>query len=270
MSNTREAGYLKLLVDPIRVCAKYRPRMGQGAGAGLALEAFQELYRADPFYAWYGLDSPMMYAAHKAAGGMTSIYRQIGIGAERLFRQLLQDCLGLSALQSEWSYETSSVPGKVRTLRLDGRIELADIPDDEKRCLVRDWITAAADDLGIATEIRNSLKGVVFEVRQGYKSKDSKRQNADIANASTAYTRAYLPCLVVLSTQIDADIVVRYRNAQWALLTGSVVTTSPIRSTYSFVRDVVGFDLADFFHRNAAVLHAEVASVLQALLSPQG
>lgn len=270
MAITQEARYLKLLVDPIRVCAKYRPRMGQGANAGLALEAFQELYRADPFYSWYGLDSPMMYAAHKAAGGMTSVYRQIGIGAERLFRQLLQDCLGLSALQSEWSYETSSVPGKVRTLRLDGRIELADIPDAQKRTIVHDWINAAADDLGVASEIRNSLKGVVFEVRQGYKSKDSKRQNADIANASTAYTRAYLPCLVVLSTQIDGDIVVRYRSAQWALLTGSVATASAIRSTYAFVRDVIGFELAGFFERNANALQAEVTSVLHALLSPQG
>jgi len=41
--------------------------MGQGVNAGLSLKEFQALYRADPFYAWYGLDHPMMYAAHKAA-----------------------------------------------------------------------------------------------------------------------------------------------------------------------------------------------------------
>lgn len=48
-----------------------------------------------------------------------------------------------------------------------------------------------------------TLKGAVFEVRQGYKSKDAKRQNADIANAAAAYTQAYLPCVVMLSSQID-------------------------------------------------------------------
>lgn len=69
--------------------------------------------------------------------------------------------------------------------------------------------------LGVAEPIRRTLSGTVFEVRQGYKSKDSKRQNADIANASTAYTRAYLPCVAVLSTQIDGDIVIRYRNERW-------------------------------------------------------
>ncbi len=268
MSNTSDVRYLKTLIDPIRVCASYRPKMGQGVGAGLTLKEFQALYRADPFYTWYGLDHPLMYAAHKAAGGMTSVYRQVGIGAERLFRLILQDHLGLSVDQSEWSYETKSSGAKARTLSLDGRIEFAAVCDTTKRKRVEDWMKAAADDLGIAKEIRNTLKGTVFEVRQGYKSKDSKRQNADIANASTAYTRAYLPCVVVLSSQIDYDIVTRYRNEQWAILTGSVTEHSTIRSTYAFVRDVVGFDLASFFTRNSDTLRTEVHKVLHALLSP--
>jgi len=267
MTSDAAARYLALLVEPIRVCSLYLPKMGQGA-AGLSLEQFQALYRADPFYAWYGLDHPMMYAAHKAAGGMTSVYRQIGIGAERLFRQLLQDNLGLSAVQSEWSYETSSTAGRIRTLSLDGRIELDAVADPEKRDRVRDWMMSAAGELGVEPGVREALKGVVFEVRQGYKSKDSKRQNADIANASTAYSRAYLPCVAVLSTQIDTDIVIRYRNEQWVILTGSIAERSPTRSTYAFVHDVLGFDLAEFFSSNSSVLRAEVERVLHALLSP--
>ena len=267
MTEVRDDLYLKALIDPIRVCAQYRPKMGQGAGAGLSLEEFQALYRADPFYSWYGLDHPMMYAAHKAAGGMTSVYRQVGIGAERLFRLILQDQLGLSAEQTRWSYQTRSPSGRTRTLSLDGRIELGAVNDSTKRKRIQAWMTAAADDLGVAKEIQKTLKGAVFEVRQGYKSKDSKRQNADIANASTAYTRAYLPCVVVLSTQIDSDIVTRYRNERWAILTGGVAERSTIRSTYAFVRDVVGFDLASFFERNSDKLRAEVDKVLHALLT---
>jgi len=34
------------------------------------------------------------------AGGTTSIYRQIGIGGEHLFRQVLQDALGFTAEQA--------------------------------------------------------------------------------------------------------------------------------------------------------------------------
>jgi hypothetical protein len=260
--------YLKALIDAIRVCASYRPKMGQGSGPGLSLKEFQTLYLADPFYSWYGLDHPKMYAAHKAAGGMTSVYRQVGLGAERLFRMILQDHLGLSAEQSKWSYIERTTNGRLHTLSLDGRIELSSVIDDSKRERVRAWMDASASELGIDKAIIQTLKGVVFEVRQGYKSKDSKRQNADIANASTAYTQAYLPCLVVLSTQIDAEIATRYRHERWAILTGSVAEPSSIRSTYAFLRHVIGFDLEAFFKRNSDQLRSEVEKVLQALLSP--
>lgn len=50
------------------------------------------------------------------------------------------------------------------------------------------------------------LKGAVFEVRQGYKSKDSKRQNADLDNATVAYSKSYLPVFTIFSSQIDNDI----------------------------------------------------------------
>jgi len=129
MIDRNDSRYLQAILAPIRVCAKYRPKFGQGANSGYSLDAFQERYQADPFYNWFGLDNPLMYAAHKAAGGMTSVYRQIGIGCEQLFR------------------------------------------------------------LG----------------------KDSKRQNADIANAAAAYTKGYLPCVIVLSEQIDSDVLIRYR-----------------------------------------------------------
>ena len=88
--------YLNAVLDPIRVCKHYRPKFGQGfAGNGLTLEQFRKLYQADPFYSWLGLDNPLMYAAHKAAGGMTSSYRQVGIGCEKLFRRVLMDSLSL-------------------------------------------------------------------------------------------------------------------------------------------------------------------------------
>lgn len=122
--------YLKIVLDPIRVCAHYKPKFGQGsAGGGLTMGQFQELYQSDSFYTWFGLDNPLMYAAHKAAGGMTSVYRQIGIGCEKLFRTILQDAFELTATDVVWSYEVPLPSGKTRTLRLDGRVPLDKIRD---------------------------------------------------------------------------------------------------------------------------------------------
>jgi hypothetical protein len=268
--NAKDSEYLKVVLDPIRVCAKYKPKFGQGAlGGGLTLEQFRILYQGDPFYNWFGLDNPLMYAAHKAAGGMTSVYRQIGIGCEKLFRTILKDALGLSETDVIWSYEVQTLSGKSRTLSLDGRVPLEKIADKQKRERFREWMRAEAGKVGVVPKIFDTLTGTIFEVRQGYKSKDSKRQNADIANAATAYTKAYLPCAVILSTQIDGDILLRYRAEKWAVVTGIVGVNDSLVSTYDFMRDVVGYDLAAFFNRNSQTLRKEIDAVLKALLAPE-
>lgn len=264
-----DAAYLDIVLNPIRVCARYKPKFGQGAaGDGLTLAQFRSLYQSDAFYSWFGLDNPLMYAAHKAAGGMTSIYRQIGIGCEKLFRHVLKDALQLSAADVVWSYDIPMASGKTRKLHLDGRAPLDKIPDPFKRERFHAWMKAAAEKLTVDPRIFDTLSGTVFEVRQGYKSKDSKRQNADIANAATAYTKALLPCAVILSAQIDGDILLRYRAEKWAVLTGIEGMNDPLVSTYDFMRDVVGYDLAAFFKRNSKALRVEVDAVLKALLAP--
>lgn len=264
-----DAAYLALVLDPIRVCANYKPKFGQGAkGGGLTLDQFQALYQGDPFYSWFGLDNPMMYAAHKAAGGMTSVYRQIGIGCEKLFRTVLRDSLGLSDSDVAWSYEVPLASGRTRTLYLDGRVPLDKIPDRAKRDQFHEWMKQSANALGVNRKVFATLTGTIFEIRQGYKSKDSKRQNADIANAATAYTNAYLPCAAILSAQIDSDILLRYRAEKWAVVTGIVGAKDPLLSTYDFMKEVVGYDLAAFFKRNSAALRTEIDSVLNALLAP--
>jgi len=268
--NVSDAAYLKTVIDPILVCTHYRPKFGQGTkGGGLSLSQFQTLYQSDPFYNWFGLDNPLMYAAHKAAGGMTSVYRQIGIGCEALFRRIIKDTLDLSDSDVLWSYEIPTLDGKNRTLYLDGRIPLEAIKHTAARQRVHDWMAKSASIVGVDERVFETLTGVVFEVRQGYKSKDSKRQNADIANAATAYTKAYLPCAAILSNQIDSDVLLRYRTAKWAVLTGNVGLNNPVASTYDFMKDVVGYDLGAFFQRNSERLRIEIDKVLRGLLSPE-
>jgi hypothetical protein len=119
----------------------------------------------------------------------------------------------------------------------------------------------------LSSDIRPQLKGAVFEVRQGYKSKDSKRQNGDIGNASNAYTSFYIPSILLFSTQIDNSLARRYTQARWLLLSGTTVD-DPTVSTYAFCRDVLGYDLASFFERHSPRLKAELETILHLLLEP--
>lgn len=260
----RDDRYFRLFADALEKCAGYRPALGQGGKDGLSLDEFQNLYHADPFYSWIGLDSPLVYAAHRAAGGMTSIYRQIGIGCERLFREILQESLGLTSEEVRWSYELPLPSGKSRMLSLDGRVALEHLRNLDAQQRLRQWFNEASSKLLIDPAL--TLSGAVFEVRQGYKSMDSKRQNADIANAANAYLHRYLPVLFLLSTQIDPALVDRYTRERWLILTGTLNGTTTT-SAYTFCRDVVGYDLAAFMARNSSRMRATVEHVLSTLLT---
>jgi hypothetical protein len=280
--------YVEILLKPLRESAKYTPKFGQGRGVGLTLDAFKGRYGDDSLYSWIGFDDDLLYAAHKAAGGMTSLYRQLGIGCERLFRRILQDEFGLSDTQVRWSYtmpaalspeqiaeedepdediseeiEPQAAP-KSRKLTLDGRIALGDLDDGASKTRVQDWLGSLLEELAV----KSLVEGAVFEVRQGYKSKDAKRQNGDLANAVQAYTQRYLPVLVVISNQIDEGVASRYRAGKWGVLRGDVREERSTRSTFAFCRDVVGYDLQAFFERNQEILRKEVHSILAGLLRP--
>ena len=198
-----------------------------------------------------------------------SVYRQIGIGCEKLFRTILRDSLELSDEDVAWSYQLTLPSGRRRTLYLDGRVPPTKIRDEGRRRRFHEWMRDSAEMLDVDRRVFGSLTGTIFEVRQGYKSKDAKRQNADIANAATAYTKGYFPCAVILSGQIDGDVLMRYRAAKWAVLTGIVGDTNPMVSTYDFMRDIVGYDLAAFFERNSALLRKEIDAILKSLLAPE-
>lgn len=255
--------YLKTFLAPLKVCKRYKPKFGQGnKEEGLSVEQFLELYSEDPFYAWCGLNSRLMYAAHKAAGGMTSVYRQIGKGCENLFREIILDTTEYADPNSAvWSYETHTADGKKKTLSLDGRLELSDIRPKKVKQRVKNWI----EDYCNAINATSEPSGAVFEVRQGYKSKDSKRQNGDIDNIAVAWANGYLPVFAIFSGQIDGDLVLRYRNNRGGVIVGNRVN-DPLISLYAFCDTVLDFDLAGFFETNSKAIQAEVHSTLDALL----
>lgn len=174
MDNSLDTKYLQILLNRIEISKAYKPKFGQSS-QGISLHEFRALYGADSFYTWFGLDNPMMYVAHKAAGGITSVYRQIGIGCEELFRQIIQDNLELTAEQVSWSYEVKASSNRIRTLTLDGRIEPSNVIDLDRRTKIMSWMEKAAHQLQLEPRVAQAMRGIVMEIRQGYKSKDSKR-----------------------------------------------------------------------------------------------
>ncbi len=252
-------------MEPLQVCREYKPKFGTLDNDTL-LEDFQRLYGADPLYSWVGLNSPRMYAAHKAAGGLTSFYRQLGIGCERLLRLVIQDAASLSDEEIMWTFEVEKGDGSVGKLTLDAFLPLRKIAAPELVERVRFWLRCCSANLSLSDAVTNSLDGAVFEIRQGYKSADSKRQNADLRFALRAYGENLLPVMMLVSSQVNSAVQRRYHSSNLLVLVGSM-SKDPTVSTFAFFREVIGYDLEAFFENNSPVIKQEVDSILAALLA---
>lgn len=261
-----DAHLREVFMRPIRKCAQYRPAFGQGKSGGLKVSEFRALYGGDLFYAWLGLDSDAVYAAHRAAGGLTSVYRQIGVGSERLFRAILATTLGLSSEQMDWGYTYEKGRGQKAVHTLDARVQLADL-DSSARSRFLDWIGASTQVVTLDTNAASPLVGAAFEVRQGYKSADSKRQNADLRFGINAYRAGLLPVFAIFSAQVSEPVLRRYRADGMLVLTGTANGDATV-STFAFARDIVGYDLRGFFERNTQAIRSEVEAIVETLLSP--
>ncbi|MDR0221268.1 MAG: hypothetical protein LBI54_07695 [Lachnospiraceae bacterium] len=246
MNKKRDTIYLEILLSPLDECIHYKPAFGGNSRKGVDIEQFRKTYSSDPLYHWVGLDSDLIYAAHKAAGGMTSIYRQLGIGCERLLRKIMQDEYRLNDAQTAWSYEYNKENGSSATLTLDACIRTKDIEYPSKREKFRDWLIATAHGMNYSESNTKSLSGAVFEIRQGYKSADSKRQNADLRFGMRARSDDdLLPVIMIVSAQINSNVFQRYRDQSIHMMLGVLKGDN---STFAFFSDVIGYDLADFFN----------------------
>jgi len=255
-----ERALLETFLKPIGVCRTFKPAFGLAKDGGVSYSEFQNIYGSDPFYSWIGLNSPDVYKAHRALGGLTSLYRQLGVASERVFRQVLQEKLALTRDQLQWSYQYDKGAGKQAEHTLDACIPISAL-SEESGSRMREWISKCSPNLPSET-----VKGVVFEVRQGYKSADSKRQNADLRFGVNAFSNGYLPAFAIFSTQVNKAVVKRYRGSGMTVLTGSN-SGDPTVSTFAFIEAITKYDLGDFFSRYQQEITSEVQKIISALLS---
>lgn len=61
--------------------------------------------------------------------------------------------------------------------------------------------------------------------------------------------------------------LLRYTSEKWGILRGTL-EDSTTRSTYTFCKKVLGYDLAGFFKQFSPEFKAEIDTVLRSLLSP--
>lgn len=240
----RDEWYLSVLTDPVKATRHCEPLFGRRGQRGVDLDEFQSIYGADLFYRTCGLNDPAVYAAHRAASVMTSMYRQLGKGARQLIRAILCDSFGVTDDEATWKVRGQDL-GCVVRLRGDagGAADIA----------LRDWLSG----------IDASFGGVAIEVRQGMKTADARREHSYVeANAKSAVEQGLMPVLLLLSAQANEAAMDGYRAAGWQVLLGDT-NGSIYDSSYGFIQFVTAFDLEDFLIQNHRRIDAEVGGVLR-------
>ena len=245
METTDDERYLAALIEPVQKSRHHRPRFG--TETRIDADSFRSMYGADLFYRTVGLSDPAVYAAHRAAGGMTSVYRQLGIGARDLVRAILADAFGMTTEEATW---------RVRGQDL-GCVVSSDCWEETAPWYeLYHWLA----------RVGRGSRGVALEVRQGIKTGDARRQHSYVeANAKDAVHRGLLPVLFLLSNQANERVIEGYRDAGWRVLMGDPAGTVE-DSSYAFLRTVAGFDLAAFLERHAETISAEVGGIVHGLL----
>jgi hypothetical protein len=81
----------------------------------------------------------------------------------------------------------------------------------------------------------------------------------------SAYQEGLLPAVMILSQQVSETVIDRYRKDKMAVLTG-ILDGDSLSSTFTFFKQVIGFDLESFFRRNSETLRTETLAIIQALL----
>ena len=256
----RSDRYAAYLIDALRAASQNLPKFG--TGHDVTAEEFRQLYGDDPFYNWLGLDSDLLYMTHRAASSMTSLYRKLGDGCQNLFRAIIRDEFSIRDDQALWEYTVQTDRGP-RVRSLDGHIDVLDFPPTPALDRVREeWLPQAKARLGATI----SPRGVVFEVRQGYKSQDSKRSAGDVDNAGRIALQSLLPAVAVFSKQIPSTVVRKYEGAGFLVLRG-IETDDPLESTFAFSEQVMGFDLAGLLSSRSNELRVETEHILSTILS---
>lgn len=267
MPANADSYYIDVLLQPLRLCANYTPKFGGSEENGTSLDSFRELYGEDPFYHLVGLDTDYMYAAHKAAGGITSVYRQLGIGCERLTRSIFSDMFEQEDSCVCWGYELEKENGEKSKLSLDARLETNYAKTPEKKQIISEWLYELSRSVGIPHQRSIELTGSVFEVRQGYKSADSKRQNADLRNAIYAFNQSYLPVMMIFSMQINRTVYKRYTSSQYPVLIGTD-SCDPLKSTFAFFEKIIGYNLLKLLVKNKDVIRKDVEIIISKIVDP--
>lgn len=208
---------LDCLIKPILDSASL-PKFG--TGKGVKVDEFTENRKSDPLYGNIGLDTPEIYAAHAGSSVITSAYRQLGIGLERAMRLIIaKECDFIDVPEDnpdmlKWYFDSAT--GITRELDLLISTEMFN--DESKKLQLYELAKLMKPGFSVES---SRFKGIVFEIRQGYQSADSKRVKGDLEIVTKAEEKGFLAVVMIGSNSYNDSVISTYKNGGLPILVPS-------------------------------------------------
>lgn len=188
------------------------------------LEAFQ----SDPTWPIFGFDNHSFLLMQARGNFYTAIFRKVGDLFQECVAEIVEDRLGLSRADQEYSFDLE-INGSMQNRSLDVGIDLDSITSESARRRARKALTQAGAPASVSV--------AVCEIRGCYMIGDSKRIQADEQAATAARAAGLLPVMLVFCTTSLSSPIIRLRRS-WSLYEGM--------ETYDFLKNLTGFDLLGF------------------------
>ena len=253
---------LDTLLLPLRNCRKPSPLVDLGNGAPTTVASYQGYRRAcqaDTLASHCGIGSQMMYKALCSASAHGMALASLRQGMARLLRALIYDAADYpSAYDSGWRYKIATRTGGARTIHLDARIDLAKARKPRFRECAGEWVRSCCRDVKASAPAPN---GAVFRIELGSKGMERKAAYTELDVGAVAWSRGYLPVLLVDSGRRLNDALLRHQNSCWKILSASK-HPSARSSLFAFSRRVLGFEIDQFLESYAGFIESEVDSVM--------
>jgi hypothetical protein len=203
-------------------------------------ESFAAMVSNDPAFAPFGLTDDRYIVARLGGNLVTSLHRKIGDLYEALFQYLLRCRFKLGEDYLKFSVEVA-IGDRTQTRSTDGMVPRSYLADIELPLLDSAW---------------QDTDGLAFELRSCYQIGDSKRIQADWDMALALEQTNLTPVMLVFCNTSLQSPVSRL-SASWRLFEGE--------ETFGFIRDLTGFDLANFMKNNQPSLTKLVHDALAKL-----
>lgn len=212
-------------------------RMLQATYEGAEPKLIEQSLRDDALYGVIFEDIAHKYA-FTALGGrlITSLHRNFGDIIEMSVREIFKVKFDLDGALAQMSLTLKSVEKR------STRTSDATIPFDALEAHERSQIQSLHKHLLNANHgDANKLKGISYEIRQCYKSNDSKRRTADIDMADLLLANKQLPVMLIFCSSSSPSIITDYRRlSKWIILEGN--------EAFDYVAKLTGFNFKTYLH----------------------